>query len=147
MRVKHGLYQFDDGSREWWADGNLHREDGPAVEHADGTEIWYLNGLRHRTDGPAVTSKNGASAWYYMGVLHRTDGPALIEADGTETWLLMGRTHRDDGPAYFNPSKNEYRWFYGGDRHTFSSWVRVLGKTPAEITALRLAYDIQTKGS
>ena len=24
--------------------GQLYREDGPAVEYADGTKVWYLNG-------------------------------------------------------------------------------------------------------
>ncbi len=27
----------------WFLNGNRHREDGPATEHADGTKVWYLN--------------------------------------------------------------------------------------------------------
>ena len=32
------------GTKYWYFNGNLHREDGPAVEYAGGTKYWYLNG-------------------------------------------------------------------------------------------------------
>jgi hypothetical protein len=48
----------------WYLNGKLHREDGPAIEHADGRKCWYLNGLRHRVDGPAVESADGSKCWY-----------------------------------------------------------------------------------
>ena len=57
-----------DGSKEWYLNGKLHREDGPAVEYTDGTKYWYLNGERHRTDGPAVEGVNGYKVWYLNGV-------------------------------------------------------------------------------
>ena len=44
--------------------GELHREDGPAVEYADGTKHWYVDGKRHREDGPAVEYANGDKYWY-----------------------------------------------------------------------------------
>ena len=44
------------------SDGQLHREDGPAVEYADGTREWWLNDERHREDGPAVEYPNGTRA-------------------------------------------------------------------------------------
>jgi hypothetical protein len=31
------------GNREWWRNGQLHREDGPAIEYASGNRYWYLN--------------------------------------------------------------------------------------------------------
>lgn len=34
------------GTLRWTLDGNLHREDGPAVEHADGRKTFYLDGHR-----------------------------------------------------------------------------------------------------
>ena len=43
--------------------GQLHREDGPAVECADGGYVWYRNGLRHRIDGPAYSGLDGISFW------------------------------------------------------------------------------------
>lgn len=32
------------GTLKWYLNGKLHREDGPAIEHADGGKEWYLNG-------------------------------------------------------------------------------------------------------
>ena len=37
----------DDGTKKWYLNGKLHREDGPAVEWADGTKEWYLNGKKY----------------------------------------------------------------------------------------------------
>ena len=33
----------DNGDKYWFLNGELHREDGPAVELPDGTKSWYLN--------------------------------------------------------------------------------------------------------
>ena len=56
------------GSKHWYLDGKLHREDGPAVEYANGDKIWYLNGKRHREDGPAIEYASGDKFWYLNGV-------------------------------------------------------------------------------
>ena len=42
----------------------LHREDGPAVEHASGNKEWYLNNKIHRMDGPAVEYNTGRKMWF-----------------------------------------------------------------------------------
>ena len=34
----------DDGTKHWYLNGQLHREDGAAIEYGDGTKKWYLNG-------------------------------------------------------------------------------------------------------
>lgn len=47
--------------------GQLHREDGPAIEWADGIKEWYLNGKLHRTDGPAIEWADGTKHWYIDG--------------------------------------------------------------------------------
>jgi len=52
------------GDKEWYLDGKLHREDGPAVERANGHKEWYLNGYLHREDGPAFEYVNGYKAWW-----------------------------------------------------------------------------------
>ena len=58
-------YKIDEfGSKEWRLNGNLHREDGPALEWASGSKSWYLNGKRHREDGPAVEWVDGKKSWY-----------------------------------------------------------------------------------
>ncbi len=70
--------------------GNLHREDGPAVEYTDGTKEWFLDGQRHRLDGPAVEWADGTKAWWVDDQLHRLDGPAVEHADGRKEWWLDG---------------------------------------------------------
>jgi len=47
--------------------GQLHREDGPAVECNNGDKYWFRNGLLHREDGPAVEYNNGDKVWNYRG--------------------------------------------------------------------------------
>jgi len=47
--------------------GQLHREDGPAVEYVDGSKFWYQNDKLHREDGPAVVNVNGIKRWYING--------------------------------------------------------------------------------
>ena len=32
-------------STNWYLNGQLHREDGPAVEYTDGHKSWWLNGF------------------------------------------------------------------------------------------------------
>ena len=34
------------GDKEWYLDGKLSREDGPAFEYANGTKFWYLDGIK-----------------------------------------------------------------------------------------------------
>ena len=33
------------GTKCWLLDGELHREDGAAIECANGSKFWYLNGI------------------------------------------------------------------------------------------------------
>ena len=58
---------YDDGDREWYLNGKLHREDGPAIEWANGDKSWYLNDERHREDGPAIEWVDGSKYWYLNG--------------------------------------------------------------------------------
>jgi hypothetical protein len=57
-----------DDSKCWRnAKGQLHREDGPAMEYVDGSKFWYQNDKLHREDGPAVVNVNGIKRWYING--------------------------------------------------------------------------------
>ena len=60
------------------------------VVHSNGTKSWYLNGKLHREDGPAIEWSDGAKSWYLNGKLHREDGPAVEDSDGTKYWYLNG---------------------------------------------------------
>jgi hypothetical protein len=59
--------EYANGAKEWWLNSQLHRTDGPAIEHPDGYRAWYLNGKRHRTDGPAVINETDDQMWYLDG--------------------------------------------------------------------------------
>jgi len=63
--------------------------DGHAV-NSDGTQEWYRNGQLHREDGPARVWLNGTWEWWRNDLLHREDGPAIIRPDGTQAWWRNG---------------------------------------------------------
>ena len=62
-----GITEYPNGTKKWYLNGELHREDGPAVEWADGSKVWFLNGENHREDGPAVEYTDGDKWWYLNG--------------------------------------------------------------------------------
>jgi|ERR1700691_1465789 len=59
-----GIVEDWDGSIEYYLNGKLHREVGPAVINSDGTIEYYLNGKRHRENGPAIIWGDGVKDWY-----------------------------------------------------------------------------------
>ena len=65
--IKDGLNISQNGNKDWFLNGELHRTDGPAIEDSEGYKAWYLKGLRHRTDGPAIEDSEGAKTWYLNG--------------------------------------------------------------------------------
>jgi hypothetical protein len=81
---------YINGDKQWHKDGELHRIDGPAVEHANGDTQWYQFGQLHREDGPAIEWANGDKYWWYHGKRHRTDGPAVISAGYYLGWWVNG---------------------------------------------------------
>lgn len=99
--------------------GQLHRDDGPAVEWADGGQEWWQHGEMHRDDGPSMEYIDGTKAWHQGGALHRDDGPALKGRDGTTYWYQHGQLHRDDGPAVEYPDGAKY-WYQHGARTSSS---------------------------
>ena len=62
--MKTYIVKIDTDRTEWYLNGKLHREDGPAVEWRNGYKVWFLNGQRHREDGPAMESSNGYKEWW-----------------------------------------------------------------------------------
>ena len=86
-----GGFKFEDGSKRWYKDGKLHRDDGPAKIYVSGSKEWYKNGKLHRDNGPAYISFSGKKEWYKNGKLHRDDGPSIIFANGTKAWYKKGK--------------------------------------------------------
>jgi len=62
--IKYEVEVYANGDKYWYLKGQLHREDGPAVEWANGDKDWCLNGKLHREDGPAVECSDGSKAYY-----------------------------------------------------------------------------------
>lgn len=89
---------IEHGNIEVWrlANGDLHREDGPAVVQPNGDREWYSHDKRHREDGPAIEYAQGTRAWYRHGKRHRIDGPALTSNDGINEWIVDNLGVSDD---------------------------------------------------
>ena len=72
----HSEYRVEEkeGRKEWYRNGELHREgDLPAVVCKDVKE-WWKNGLRHREgDLPAVVYHDGVKQWWIHGQLIREE--------------------------------------------------------------------------
>jgi hypothetical protein len=46
--MKSKLTVYDNGDKVWkLPNGNLHREDGPAIEFLSGFKIWWINGIQY----------------------------------------------------------------------------------------------------
>ena len=87
----HRVVVDSDGSRRYYnADGQLHREDGPAVVCSSGTREWWQNGQLHREDGPAQVGSDGTKLWCINGKYHRVGGPAIEWHNGMKYWFLHG---------------------------------------------------------
>jgi len=121
-------------SREWWIDGKLHRENGPAIitKWPGGFSRieYYIGGVRHRVDRPAIVEKTrmGVSRldWYTRGELHNDTSPAVLHFHinrkiSLREWYSHGVFHRDDGPAREKYTETgELRrteWWQHGQRH------------------------------
>ena len=71
---------FPDGSRISINDeGQLHRENGPAIIYPGGTKEYFLNGKRHRIDGPAIEYRGKDFEYWYEG--------KYLPVDSTEEFL------------------------------------------------------------
>jgi len=105
----------DDGSIEYRLNNRLHSlGDMPAVENKTGSKFWYKEGLLHRENGPACEYKNGEKVWYKENCCHRVDGPALVKADGSKFWYY-------NGARIYCESQEEFEDWLGQKNHKVSS--------------------------
>ena len=52
----------------WYKNREYHRDDDlPAIEYSNGTKYWYRDGLIHRENGPAVEWYDGSKRYYLEG--------------------------------------------------------------------------------
>jgi len=96
----------NDGTKEWWQNGELHRLDAPAVERGIRKE-WWICGEKHRLDGPAVECANGDKLWYQNGCIHRIDGPAIIHSSGHKEWFKNGTRFKNKDTFFRALNKKE----------------------------------------
>ena len=82
-----GIIERSDGDKLWYKKGEIHREDGPALEYKDGTKVWCNEGEFHKEDGPAVEYKNEKKLWYIKGFVY---SPIYLEFL-IETSIYLGK--------------------------------------------------------
>ena len=68
----------------------------PAVTHDNGDKEWYKDGQLHRLDGPAIERVNGYKAWYVYGELHNIKGPAIIHENGDKEFYIDGIKYEEE---------------------------------------------------
>lgn len=81
-----GYFKFIDGDEALFDEnGNLHHIKIPSFITANGTKMWYVHGQLHRDDGPAIEyvtqSRSFENEWWYEGELisSRDQGYDLYE--------------------------------------------------------------------
>jgi hypothetical protein len=92
----------------------FHHDTLPAIENFEAfsnetepSKFWFQNGQLHRIDGPAIEHPNGMKAWYKFGRLHRNNGPAFIPATANIALylsllaLLISKTKLDINEEYY----------------------------------------------
>ena len=62
--IEYTVKVCPNGYKAWYLNGNLHREDGPAIEDASGSKYWHLNGKLRREGGPAYEGARGYKEWW-----------------------------------------------------------------------------------
>jgi membrane carboxypeptidase/penicillin-binding protein PbpC len=75
--IEYQVRVYPNGTKAWYLEGKLHREDGPAIEYANGHKAWYLEGEQlteeeyNRRMNPVqqltIEYPNGNKYWYLNG--------------------------------------------------------------------------------
>lgn len=69
------------GTERWYDDeGELHRENGPAIVHFHGRKAWFIHGIRHREDGPAVDDGIIQRYWINGEVLTKSEWEEYVSS-------------------------------------------------------------------
>lgn len=122
------------------AQGLVHRIDKPAITQTD-FEAWYLDGELHREDGPAVVDQVGSQSWFLKGQRHREGGPARTSMYGEQYWYQNNKLHCQDGPSYLyvpNLPNFDLRKYKEAAQEIFK-WEKSQGsKTPHDHEDLQL---------
>jgi hypothetical protein len=137
---KYDIVTYENGDKEWYLNGKLHREHDPAVMCVNGDKKWYLNGRLHREEGPAIFCYNGDSFWYLNNKLHREDGPAVELIDGTKSWWLCGKRLTEE----------QYTTHIKFDRtiikvQNFYKWLGSIDPKDYDDESMQVVYNLKKK--
>ena len=88
-RVDGPACEYDDGTKEYFCDGNYHRIGGPACEYPNGVKIFYNNGVLHNDNGYAYEAPGGRRALIKHGRLDNGEGP-LCAIVGSDQLIIVG---------------------------------------------------------
>ena len=97
--IKYKVKVYSDGTKQWYLNGKLHREDKPAYEGSSGTKEWWLNGKLHREDGPAIEWLNGTKEWWVNGE-KLTEEEHKKAMSSSSTSCVEGKVVEIDGKKY-----------------------------------------------
>jgi hypothetical protein len=137
--IKNGYFKRGK-EYEWYLDGKLHNEDGPAVRKPNGDLEWWIHGELHREEGPALEYRNGDKEWYLNGLRHRDNGPAVALVCGIKQWWINDKLHREDGPAY---EGNGEKTMFGDGADEW--WIDGVQLTQEEFNHWRMKQDLNAK--
>ena len=69
----------------WFVDGQIHKQDGPAMIFPDGDKVWFDHDKKHRIDGPAFIGNNGKHEWW-INEVHITEEVNQWMRDRDVSW-------------------------------------------------------------
>lgn len=113
LALCNGEHKSLDGTIVRYKNGNVHSNEGPAIERPDGSKEWYDRGRLHNAKGPAQTWIDGHSCWWYNGERHCETGPAVKWPSGHMEYYEHGQLHRAGGPAVILVSGAQYYYTRG----------------------------------
>jgi polynucleotide 5'-kinase involved in rRNA processing len=120
--MKNGMIVDKKGSKIWYKNDQLHREDGPAIEFSNGDKSWYINGQLHREEGPACEYVVGRKEWHLKWHLNGVHVPKYVVLQPEKITLEKIKKARN----------NEVRSImierYGWQRYLVDSQAQVIDK-------------------
>lgn len=92
---------YADGTKWWYREGLIHRDNGPAVVHPNGAQEWWLNNQRQRTEYPDSEGIHpdlrGVKQFYENGVLVREEYPPRLASYHAERISILTELRRRHG--------------------------------------------------
>lgn len=92
---------YADGTRWWYRDGKIHRDNGPAIIHANGVQEWWQNNQRQCIEYPDSLAVHpdlrGVKQFYENGVVVREEYPPALSAYHAERADLLTELRRKHG--------------------------------------------------